>query len=208
MCCSAPKARGVSTATWRGRRRDRGPGVVVLHDMFGLNEPIRGIAEATRTPRLRGAGAEPVLALGIPSSDFVRRCAARDRMGAAEGVRPRYRRARTSRPRRAGCAASRTSPARSRAVGFCGGGRWAYLAAARTDIDAAAALYGLGISQHLDELPKVKCPVQLHYGMQDQHVPRQEINAVSAGVERAGEHRGVLLSGRGPFVRQSGAADL
>ena len=49
-------------------------------------------------------------------------------------------------------------------------------------MDAAAALYGLGISAHLDELRNVKCPLQLHYGLQDQHVPQQEIETVSAGV--------------------------
>ena len=33
------------------------------------------------------------------------------------------------------------------ALGFCGGGRFAFLAAARCNVDAAAALYGLGISE-------------------------------------------------------------
>ncbi len=71
-------------------------------------------------------------------------------------------------------------------IGFCGGGRIAFLAAARTDVDAAVALYGLHISQHLDELSKVKCPVQIHYGLRDQHIPRDEIDAVSDGVEAHG----------------------
>src|SRR5262245_47708712 len=68
-------------------------------------------------------------------------------------------------------------------VGFCGGGRIAFLAAARTDVDAAVALYGLHISKHLDELPKVKCPLQIHYGQRDQHIPKEEIDAVSKGIE-------------------------
>ena len=28
----------------------------------------------------------------------------------------------------------------------------------------------------------MRCPLQLHYGLKDQHIPRQEIDAVSAGV--------------------------
>ena len=68
------------------------------------------------------------------------------------------------------------------AVGFCGGGRFAYLAAARCRVDGAASLYGLGISEHLGELGAVNCPLQLHYGLKDQHIPQQEIDAVSAGV--------------------------
>src|SRR5262249_20726844 len=68
------------------------------------------------------------------------------------------------------------------AVGFCGGGRFAYLAAARVGVDAAAGLYGLGISQHLGEVKQIKCPLQLHYGLNDLHVPQTEIDTVSNGV--------------------------
>ena len=46
----------------------------------------------------------------------------------------------------------------------------------------AASLYGLGISQHLGEIGNARGPVQLHYGLKDQHIPRQEIDAVAAGV--------------------------
>ena len=45
------------------------------------------------------------------------------------------------------------------------------------------ALYGLHISKHLDELPNVKCPLQIHYGLRDQHIPKEEINAVSKGID-------------------------
>src|SRR5262249_51115285 len=65
---------------------------------------------------------------------------------------------------------------------FCGGGRLAFLAAARSGVDAAASLYGLGISEHLAEVDNIQCPLQLHYGLQDQHVPKTEVRAVSAGV--------------------------
>jgi carboxymethylenebutenolidase len=68
------------------------------------------------------------------------------------------------------------------AIGFCGGGRFAFLAAVRCGVDAAASLYGLGISQHVGEIANARCPVQLHYGLQDQHIPREEIDAVAAGV--------------------------
>ena len=69
------------------------------------------------------------------------------------------------------------------AVGYCGGGRFAFLAAARCGVDGAAALYGLGISEHLAEIGNVRCPVQMHYGLKDQHIPRQEIDAVATGVQ-------------------------
>jgi len=65
------------------------------------------------------------------------------------------------------------------AIGFCMGGRAAFLAAAHAGADAGISLYALGIAQHLDELRSVKRPVQLHYGLDDEHIPREEIDAVS-----------------------------
>ena len=160
----------------------RAPGVIVLHDMFGLNEPIRAIADGLAArgfvalvPNLFWRAA---IAAAIPYDDdkhaiawerlnaFDLDTGARDIANAASWLRTRA-----------------DVNGKIAAVGFCGGGRWAWLAAARAGVDAAAALYGLGISQHLDELPRVTCPVQLHYGLRDQHVPQQEIDKVAAGVQ-------------------------
>ena len=65
------------------------------------------------------------------------------------------------------------------AIGFCMGGRTAFLAASRCGVDAAISLYALGIAQHLDEVRSVKAPVQLHYGLNDEHIPKSEIDAVA-----------------------------
>jgi carboxymethylenebutenolidase len=64
------------------------------------------------------------------------------------------------------------------AIGFCMGGRTAFLAAARAGADAAVSLYALGIALHLDEVRLVNVPVQLHYGLDDEHIPKSEIDAV------------------------------
>jgi carboxymethylenebutenolidase len=159
----------------------RAPGVLVLHDMFGLNEPIRAIADryaergyAALVPNLfwRSQTARalsydddqhPLAWARLQAIDLD---AVSDDLTTAVG----WLRAQPFATGKVG------------ALGFCGGGRWAYLAAARCGVDAAAALYGLGISEHLDELDRVKCPLQLHYGLQDQHVPRREIDAVAEGV--------------------------
>ncbi len=68
------------------------------------------------------------------------------------------------------------------ALGFCMNGTLAFLAAARTDIDAAISFYALGIADRLDKAPRIACPVQLHYGLADAHVPQGEIDAVVQGV--------------------------
>jgi carboxymethylenebutenolidase len=63
-------------------------------------------------------------------------------------------------------------------LGFCFGGRYAHLAAARLGIDAAAAYHGTAIGQHLDETAKVKCPVSFHFGDDDPVVPMDEVEAI------------------------------
>ncbi len=55
-------------------------------------------------------------------------------------------------------------------VGFCFGGRVAWLSASRIDgIAAAVPYYGGGVPDLAAEQPK--CPVVLHFGEQDQHIP-------------------------------------
>ncbi len=66
------------------------------------------------------------------------------------------------------------------AIGFCMGGRIAFLSASRAGVDAAIGLYALGIAKHLDEVGRVGVPVQLHYGLRDEHISMTEIDAVSA----------------------------
>jgi carboxymethylenebutenolidase len=159
----------------------RVPGVLMLHDMFGLNEPIRAVADrfaasgyAALVPNLfwrsevptalsYDEGQHPVAWERLKAIDL-------DAVTADMATAIGWLRAQPFSTGNVG------------AVGFCGGGRWAYLAAARCNVDAAAALYGLGISQHLGEIANVKCPLQLHYGLKDQHISRQEIDAVAAGV--------------------------
>jgi carboxymethylenebutenolidase len=64
------------------------------------------------------------------------------------------------------------------ALGFCAGGRMAFVAAARADVDAAVSFYGMGIAKHGAEFGAVKCPVHLNYGLKDPHIPRPEVEAV------------------------------
>lgn len=51
------------------------------------------------------------------------------------------------------------------ALGFCLGGRLAYLTAARTDVDCAVGYYGVGLEKLLDETPSQ--PLLLHIAEKD-----------------------------------------
>lgn len=55
-------------------------------------------------------------------------------------------------------------------VGFCMGGREAYLAATRTDVDASVGYYGAGIDQKLNEAHAIAKPLMLHFAGQDHFI--------------------------------------
>ena len=56
-------------------------------------------------------------------------------------------------------------------LGFCLGGKLAYLAACRTDADVAVGYYGVGIEAALDEADKIKRPLVLHIAELDKFCP-------------------------------------
>ncbi|WP_128891450.1 dienelactone hydrolase family protein [Erythrobacter sp. HKB08] len=55
-------------------------------------------------------------------------------------------------------------------VGYCLGGRLAYMTAARTDIDASVGYYGVMIDQMLDEAKAIANPLLLHIPTADHFV--------------------------------------
>ncbi len=58
------------------------------------------------------------------------------------------------------------------AVGFCLGGLLAFLTACRTDADAAVSYYGVGIDGRVAEAEKLACPLLMHIAEEDQFVPK------------------------------------
>ena len=61
-------------------------------------------------------------------------------------------------------------------LGFCWGGTVAWLVAARLQPDAVVAYYGGQIAKHSAEKPR--CPVQLHFGRLDAHIPMTEVDEI------------------------------
>ena len=61
-------------------------------------------------------------------------------------------------------------------VGYCLGGRVAWMSAAHADgLSAAVAYYGGGVPGLAAEKPR--CPVILHFGKKDQHIPLDSVEA-------------------------------
>ena len=91
--------------------------------------------------------------------------------------------------------ALRASPActgKVGAIGFCLGGKLAYLAAARLPIDAAVGYYGVGIEGNLDEAKSITCPIALHFASEDKFVPAAARTAIKQALA-ANDHAEIYV---------------
>jgi carboxymethylenebutenolidase len=68
-------------------------------------------------------------------------------------------------------------------VGFCLGGRMAYLAATRTNADANVGYYGVGIQDLIGEAENISAPLVLHVAGLDEFVPAEAQAAIHAGLD-------------------------
>lgn len=68
-------------------------------------------------------------------------------------------------------------------VGFCMGGKIAYQAATRTDVDASVGYYGVGIDQMLNESHAIAKALMLHVPTADGFVPAEAQAAMHAGLD-------------------------
>jgi carboxymethylenebutenolidase len=155
-----------------------GPGIVLLQEIFGVNEYVRDAAR-----RLSELGyvvlapdlywrTEPGLELG--SGEMQRAFGAAQRLDSEQAALDAL----------ATLAVLRTMPevtgGRAGVLGFCLGGWLAWLAAAQGDPDLAVCYYGSRIPSALDLADEIHCPVLLHFGGADPYIPRDEIDAVAA----------------------------
>ncbi|MEH3122736.1 MAG: dienelactone hydrolase family protein [Sphingomonas phyllosphaerae] len=76
------------------------------------------------------------------------------------------------------------------AVGYCLGGRLAYMTAARTDVDASVGYYAVGIDGLLGEKHAIAKPLLLHIAGEDGFVDKDTQAAMHAGLD---DHARVTL---------------
>lgn len=67
-------------------------------------------------------------------------------------------------------------------VGFCLGGKLAYMLACRADTDANVGYYGVGIEELLDEAASITKPLMLHIAEEDGFVPKEAQAKVRDGL--------------------------
>jgi len=151
---------------------DKAPAVVVIQEIFGVNQVMRDITD--------GLAAQGYLAIcpdlfwriepGIDITDqseaeWKKAFELFNAFDVEQGVKDIQ--ATVTRIR-----ADPGSNGKVGAVGFCLGGLLAFLTATRTDADAAASYYGVGIENRVAEAEKLTRPLLIHIAEEDQFVPK------------------------------------
>ena len=155
-----------------------GPGLVLFQEIFGVNEHIRTVAEQYA---LDG--------FVVLAPDVFWRQQRKVELGYEGEQRQRgiefamgLKGAEVGLDIVATVAALRARPevngGKVGAIGYCMGGRLAFLAAATAGVDAAVCYYGGGIQDQLDKAPAIKCPVLFHYAERDDHIPPAAVDKV------------------------------
>jgi len=67
-------------------------------------------------------------------------------------------------------------------VGYCLGGKLAYLMATRSDADCNVGYYGVGLDEVLGEVGNISTPLLLHAASKDQFVPAAAQEKIKAGL--------------------------
>jgi carboxymethylenebutenolidase len=65
-------------------------------------------------------------------------------------------------------------------MGFCMGGEIALLAGCRLPVDAVVIYYGTRMEPHLDEMARLSPPTIMHFAERDPHVPLATVEAIKA----------------------------
>lgn len=145
-------------------------GLVVVQEIWGVNSHIRGVAD--------GYAADGYLAIAPALFDRVRPGTTMDEYNTEtmqRGVQC-VQKVDTDKALLdiAAAVAAASVAGKVGIVGFCFGGRMAWLAAARVDgLSASVSYYGGGIPGLAREQPQ--CPVMLHFGEEDSHIPLDSV---------------------------------
>lgn len=161
----------------------KGPGIVVLQEIFGVNDVMRGhcdqLAEAGFTaicPDLFWR-IEPGIQISDRTDEELQQ--AFDLFGKFNVDTGMVDIKATIDALRA----HEASNGKVGAMGYCLGGLLAYLTACHTDSDATVGYYGVSIQDRLADASGIKAPLMLHIAGQDEFVPPEAQKAMHEGLD-------------------------
>jgi carboxymethylenebutenolidase len=165
MTIRVPVSGGEMSAYMSLPKKGKGAGIVVLQEIFGVNESMRKVCDFLASRQFTAIcpdlfwRAEPGVELKESESDRGR--ALRGKMDDNQ-VTDDIAAAMDFLRKHPACTGE------VGVVGYCWGGMLAYLTAVRHKPDAAVGYYGVGIESKLDLAKNLSCPLLLHYAELDQ----------------------------------------
>lgn len=160
-----------------GGKRADSPGIVLIQEIFGVNEHIRSVADQYAADGYVVLAPDvfwrsvPRIELGYAGDDMAQAMKLRGEVKVDLAVKDIAATA-------AALRAQLAPGAKIAAVGYCFGGLLSYLAAANGLVDAAVPYYGGGIQNALTEAARITVPIQFHYGALDAHIPAEAVASV------------------------------
>jgi carboxymethylenebutenolidase len=160
----------------------RGPGIVVIQEIFGVNQVMRDICDDLAShgyfalaPDLFWRLEPGVQLTDKTDAEWKRAFDLMGRFDIDKGMKDIQATIDTLRGRD-GCTG------KIGAVGYCLGGQLAYLSATRTNIDASVGYYGVMIQERLSEAANIKKPLMLHIAAKDEYTPPEAQKKIQDGL--------------------------
>jgi len=160
----------------------RGPGVVVIQEIFGVNQVMRAISDDVAAlgyvalcPDIFWRQEPGIQITDKSEAEWKKAFSLFQGFDVDKGVsdlKSTLAHLR-GRPECTGKAGS---------IGFCLGGKLAYLMAARSGSDANVSYYGVGLQDLLGEATSIRKPLLMHVAEKDKFVPPEAQAAVKAGL--------------------------
>lgn len=160
----------------------KGPGIVLIQEIFGVNEHIRSVAEQYAAdgylviaPDLFWRSGHRI-ELTYDEAGWKRAVELMNAtdVGKAQTDIELAIDALKAQPGLDGGIAS---------IGYCFGGLLSYHTAANGLVDVAIAYYGGGIQNQLDRADDIEVPLLMHFGEQDSHIPLEAVEKIAERFE-------------------------
>lgn len=164
--------------------KERGPGLIVIHGIFGVDDGMRKICDDYAAqgymavcPNLFWRKQADAQSAGQPPQESV--CALRSQsdfdveMGVCDLLSTLGHIRNMT-----GC------NGKIGAVGYGLGGLLAYLLMIRSDVDSAVGYYAVGLDKYLDEVRDIRMPLLLHFAALDAFMPPEKRASTIRSVEK------------------------
>ena len=164
----------------------KGPGLLLLQEIFGINAHVRELADRYAEEGYLCVAPDlfwrmkPGVDLGYSEADFKQAFDYYQRFDVDLAITDVATTLRAMK-------AMAKCTGKVGAIGFCLGGKLAYLTAARTKVDCAISYYGVGIETALKEAKNIRCPMVMHFAGEDKFVPSAAVAKIGKAFAKRGD---------------------